>query len=589
MLMDKEPALQAIAGGSFERFGGAYKLLIHDPVGRPSREAHDEWHALFVGESAKQKLTAWDYEAKFDGIPPQSVDPSEILCLVARGDGRSWPNKLGKSEGFAHYLQTLAQWIGSGRIVCYGNIPSPSRLIRSQAVEWDVAAKEQWASWFDYAWPNVRTVGTVLEVPELLIGDESAFDFALPGDHVIGLRGLSPFGLPTVLQDALASRAFSSVRICIGKAWAESIRMDSTHSSIGEHYQQLFTAIARCKEITDAAGISLRYVQPSCVVAKSEFDALAAPELRAYALYLVQHAATAVTGEIIALPAAAWQDLEVPGYTAVRYSARTGTGIESKFRTWSPRKARTPESGQHKRSKKKVDESREYDRTQLRDKTHGHQVHRDYAAHFFRWGWAQRFCPGKKVLDTGCGQDLPLYRVLMAGKAWLPELYVGVDLNPLDEPTAKWATAYGEFNLVERYEEIVAKHGYFDIATSFEVIEHMTIPNGDEYLKAIFNCLAPGGALLISTPVFNGSKAANHIYEYTAPELKEKLERAGFIIEKRFGTFASASDIQKCATPYEKELIESLTQFYSNEVMACFLAPKYPDYARNNAWIARKP
>jgi len=154
-----------------------------------------------------------------------------------------------------------------------------------------------------------------------------------------------------------------------------------------------------------------------------------------------------------------------------------------------------------------------------------------------------------------------------------------------------------EFNFVERWRELLDEYGAtFDLAVSFEVIEHMTEEHGDEYLRGIHELLRPGGELMISTPVFNGVAAANHIREYTIDELREKLERAGFTIKDRFGTFASYNDIKRGIdqafdsdeAAVMRKLNERVREFYGDEVMACFVAPLMPDHSRNNAWIAVK-
>lgn len=251
-------------------------------------------------------------------------------------------------------------------------------------------------------------------------------------------------------------------------------------------------------------------------------------------------------------------------------------------------------------------EHADYDTTQLRETGYGFRVHRDYLAHVFRWGWAGRFIgKGKtdahRVIEPGCGQDLPLFKVMRVMQSYLPDLYVGVDLNGIPfadskrkEGTYPWADIRSRFNFVERWPELQQEHGSFDLAVSFEVIEHMKIELGDRYLTGIFELLEPGGRMLLSTPVFNGAKARNHIHEYEVAELQEKIEAAGFIVAKRYGTFANFNDIKKAvaANPEAEVLLEQykgLLEFYDHNLLACFLAPLFPDYARNNAWVCYKP
>ena len=230
------------------------------------------------------------------------------------------------------------------------------------------------------------------------------------------------------------------------------------------------------------------------------------------------------------------------------------------------------------------DPERTYDQSSLRVGAHGKWVHRDYGAHFFRWGFAGRFVNAEvEVLDVGCGPDCAMIDALTMPRNNVPKRYVGVDLNkePRKTPSRGWATLCWEFNFLERYGEL----GLFDLAVSFEVIEHMRKPNGERLLHALKACLRPSGTLLLSTPVFNGKAAANHLHEWTIPELRASIEAAGLAVVRRHGTFASHQEIKKAARPEELALVARLAGYYSGEVLSCFLAPLYPDASRNNVWV----
>lgn len=240
---------------------------------------------------------------------------------------------------------------------------------------------------------------------------------------------------------------------------------------------------------------------------------------------------------------------------------------------------------------RKQDLDRRFDKTQLRANMHGRLVHRDYAAHFFRWGYAQRFVgPKTRVLDIGCGQDLPLQNILGASPSTVPELYVGVDMNKLRECKRKWVLLFDEFNFIDSYPRILNHERVggvgFDLITCFEVIEHMHVVDGQNLLSAMKTCLRPDGQVLLSTPVYNGRKmAANHIHEYQRDELCMRILDAGLKIDRIHGTFASWPEIRKVITPEERALYEELLAYYSHEVLSCFLAPKYPEASRNNVWV----
>lgn len=242
---------------------------------------------------------------------------------------------------------------------------------------------------------------------------------------------------------------------------------------------------------------------------------------------------------------------------------------------------------------KPQDLSRRYDTTQLKENYHGNLVHRDYAAHFFRWGWASRFVESKKtrVLDVGCGQDLPLVKILAGSLSTVPASYVGVDLNSVQGTKIAWVKKiYDGFDFPGGgWETVREEQGEFDLVSCFEVIEHMHQEDGSALLQGIAGCLADGGRALVSTPVYNLKKmAANHIREYTVDELADLIVESGLEVVERFGTFASWNDIRRVCTDEERALLEETGRFYGGDVLACFLAPKYPDASRNNAWVLKR-
>ncbi len=234
--------------------------------------------------------------------------------------------------------------------------------------------------------------------------------------------------------------------------------------------------------------------------------------------------------------------------------------------------------------------NREFDKTSLHAHVQGYQVHRDYAAHFFRWGWVSRkfITPTTKVLDIGCGPDAALVRVLSYKANGIPKSYIGVDLNRLgDMPGFKWCKFCSNFNFSKRWKEL-QRMGPFNVITCLEVVEHMNMPAMRQMLRGALQLLASGGVMLLSTPVFNGKAAVNHINEMTVATLQKELHKAGWIVNKRYGTFMSDGDRKRVASPEESRLIERLKEYYSTDVLACFLAPLYPDASRNNLWICSR-
>lgn len=252
--------------------------------------------------------------------------------------------------------------------------------------------------------------------------------------------------------------------------------------------------------------------------------------------------------------------------------------------------------------REKSRDDRDYDTTQLREAGHGRTLHRDYSGHFWRWSFARRFITAKdNVLEIGCGEDRPLSKILTGGAAAHVGHYTGVDLNKLKPSNSQRLTFHGEFNFVERHKELV-KDGLFDVVVHYEVIEHMKVEHGAKLLKAAFACLKPGGTMLMSTPCYDGVRhAANHIHEYTVPELQKATEKAGFKVEQRYGVFMDIKHIGKelptlsgltDATQLKASVAmvrRHLEKYFDNDAISCIFAPLYPDHARNNLWICKKP
>lgn len=245
--------------------------------------------------------------------------------------------------------------------------------------------------------------------------------------------------------------------------------------------------------------------------------------------------------------------------------------------------------------REKTRDDRDYDTTQLRESGHGRTLHRDYSAHFFRWSFARRFITAKdNVLEIGCGEDKPLSKILTGGAATHVNKYVGVDLNKLKPSNSQRLAFHGEFNFVERHKELLKEHPEgFDIVVQFEVIEHMKVEHGAKLLKACLACLKPGGVMLLSTPCYDGKRhAANHIHEYTVPELQKAIEKAGFAVEQRFGTFMDIKHLKKPTHPLYvneiKAISSALSEYYDSDAISCIFAPLFPDQARNNLWVCRK-
>lgn len=234
--------------------------------------------------------------------------------------------------------------------------------------------------------------------------------------------------------------------------------------------------------------------------------------------------------------------------------------------------------------------------------------HRDYLGHVFRFGFANRLTKkyldvdNPRLLDAACGPKAPLAVELAVSppivdiptKTYIE--YVGVDLNKLKPSVRpKWATFHQEFDFIKRYEELL-EAGPFRMITNFECLEHMTKELQEEFVEAMRQSLEiEKGRLVMSMPVLHpsGKMAKNHLAELVVGDTQALLERHGFEVLDRFGTFASWPDV-KAAMNADPELApvrhvyDRLREFYGDSVLACFLAPYLPDHSRNNTWIAKR-
>lgn len=218
-------------------------------------------------------------------------------------------------------------------------------------------------------------------------------------------------------------------------------------------------------------------------------------------------------------------------------------------------------------------------------------LHRDYLAHCLRWTHVMKFAKmGQSILDVGCGINTPLAWTFYTNK-YRPRKYVGLDYRDIetDPKTFNFEMALvGGFDVTKEshWDTLAVTHGNnFDIVTCFEVLEHMEKGNGIELLSNL-SINAGSGRIFLSTPVFNGSAAANHIHEWEYLELKTELEKY-FQIEAVHGTFASQTDILSVLTPGELEVFTKLKVYYDSNLVSILLAPNHPEQSRNCIWRLR--
>lgn len=229
-------------------------------------------------------------------------------------------------------------------------------------------------------------------------------------------------------------------------------------------------------------------------------------------------------------------------------------------------------------------------------------IHRDYVAHCFRWSHVVKFLMQRHrykteiIMDIGCGKDLPLPRLMYANKM-TDFAYVGIDMNHLTMPEMlKTAVANGKADIQLlggkdaskiKYEDLVFERP--TVAVCFEVLEHVHPRICKDLVRNIYDLLSDGGHGFISTPVWNGSAAANHINEMRRATVCALLESTGFSIEGNYGTFASRLEIEP---GLQREGLtdawNELSRYYDSNVLSVIFAPMFPHLSRNNLWHVKK-
>ena len=168
-------------------------------------------------------------------------------------------------------------------------------------------------------------------------------------------------------------------------------------------------------------------------------------------------------------------------------------------------------------------------------------IHRDYLAHCFRWSHVVKHLGKKKlykrakIIDIGCGKEIPLLKTLYTMKM-TPKEYMAIDVNNINfqDIHRKIIEKMGDdnFYLAEGtdFSEVLFPLDllYPHVITCFEVLEHNAPDKVIKILDNIHKIANKDTTIFISTPVFNGKAAANHINEMPY-EIMEDLLKTGSI------------------------------------------------------------
>lgn len=241
-----------------------------------------------------------------------------------------------------------------------------------------------------------------------------------------------------------------------------------------------------------------------------------------------------------------------------------------------------------------------YNKTQLNpgQTFERHVYHRDQFAHYLRWTHVLKHARiGQNILDWGCGTG-NLAEVFYRNR-YKPAEYLGLDVrestvskNNTTFEKVDWAS-FSVADLCKRLSSPVwspKNNNSWDFICSFEVIEHIGKQNVDAFLDNIELHMSEDTTLLISTPCYDESVGAadNHIIdgevgELTYNEMKDFLSNR-FKIDKIYGTFASQRDYKPYMNEWQKQMYDSLKDYYDSNILSNLMAPLFPEYSRNCIW-----
>jgi 2-polyprenyl-3-methyl-5-hydroxy-6-metoxy-1,4-benzoquinol methylase len=157
------------------------------------------------------------------------------------------------------------------------------------------------------------------------------------------------------------------------------------------------------------------------------------------------------------------------------------------------------------------------------------------ADHRARYEFAAGLIPrGARVLDVACGVGY--------GSKILSDRSPAAEIRAAD--ISEGAIAYArehyqtpkvQFDVGDAL-ELDWPAGHFDVAVSFETIEHL--PDAPHFLSRLRAALRPGGLLICSVPnqdrlPFDPKRFKHHVRHYRPQEMEDLLNAAGFVVERR--------------------------------------------------------
>jgi ubiquinone/menaquinone biosynthesis C-methylase UbiE len=142
-----------------------------------------------------------------------------------------------------------------------------------------------------------------------------------------------------------------------------------------------------------------------------------------------------------------------------------------------------------------------------------------------------------KILDAGCGTGARLQHLLEIGnrirKTGLKPQTIGIDLF---SEALKFCKIRKLENLVQAsVEDLPFRDETFDFITSYDVL--VCVSDDEKALREYYRVCRPGGKVFLTVAAFNWlrgehDRAGQVLRRYTESDLCQKLEKAGFTVEK---------------------------------------------------------
>lgn len=232
-----------------------------------------------------------------------------------------------------------------------------------------------------------------------------------------------------------------------------------------------------------------------------------------------------------------------------------------------------------------------------------HVFHRDQFAHYLRWTHILKEAKiGEIIVDFGCGKG-NLLEVLYRNKFKCKQ-YIGIDIRKQTIKLAneKFSDVNWAIFITDDLIKPIHKYDFqADKVCSFEVAEHVGKNNIKKFLANFKACGKKSATYYLSTPNFDQQvgAAGSHTYdsgdgkgiqvqEFKHQDLQKEIEKAGFIIVKKFGTFASAKDYKPLMNDWQKKMFNGLKEYYDNNLVSNIMAPFFPEQSRNTLWVLKQ-